>query len=181
MVGTQGAQQYIAHARIAHDHIQCVAPLRHGALAQHLTSGKGLSAHTFHIFTGLAQQQNLAVHAGVQHLAKAVFRPLAQHLGKLWAHVLARNIQPIGFAPAGSHCLAAKKGRIKMQTAHAQTLAFKQFSSQQAVQPARKQYNNLWRIAHARACTTASVAAQVWLAGIFCAYSLDFTLIENYD
>ena len=180
MVGAQGAQQNIAHARIAQNYVESIAPLRHGALPQYLASGKRLCAYAFHIFTGLAQQQNFAVHAGVQHLAKAVLRPLAQHFCKLRAYILTRDVEPIFFAPTGRQGLTAKKRRIKMEAAHGKPLTFKQFSRQQAVQPARKQYNNLWRIAHARACTTAIAAAQVWQTGICCSYLLDFALIDNY-
>lgn len=110
MQGAQGAQQNIAHARVAQNHIQRVAPLRHGALAQHLAGGKRLRAHAFHILAGLAQQQNLTVNAGVQHLAKAVLWPLAQHFRKLRAHILTRDIEPIRFTPAGRQGLAPKKG-----------------------------------------------------------------------
>jgi len=147
MQGAQRSQQHIPDRRVAQNHVERVPPLGHGPLAQHLARGQTLRAHGLHILAGLAQQQNLAVHTRVEHLAEAVRRPGPQQGRKGLAHVLDRNIQTVFLPPVRHGCGTAEKRRREVQATHGQTLTFQQLGGKQTVQPAGKQRDNL-RIFH---------------------------------
>ena len=151
--GAERAQQQAGHVRVARDHMQGVAALGHGALAQHLARGQQAPPHGLHVQAGVAQQQDLAVHAGVHDLAETVNRAAAQQGREILADVQAGDVQIMQPPPARQRGFIPEKGRDTVQAAHLQALVLQQLGGQDAVQAAGKKYDNVRRCSHARLCT----------------------------
>ena len=139
LFGAQGPHQQVAHVGLAGDDVQGVAPLAHGALAQHLAGNDALGAVFLQQASGRGEHENLAVHAGVKVLAKAVGWPLQEqaHIGL--AHVHGHEIQAIGVLPLGQELGFAKKGTDKMQPGDAPALGQHQPGGKDRVQPSGKE------------------------------------------
>ena len=137
------AQEHVLHAGITANDVQGVPALRHGALPKHLSRRDDAGPKAFHMAAGMAQQENLAVHAGVERLAEMMLGALPQQFTELLANVNGINLQPVDTPPPGYGGGLPEERRIKMQAAHTQPLILQQPCGQNTVQPAGKKHNGI--------------------------------------
>ena len=145
MQGAQGPQQDVLHPGITTDGIEHVPALRHGALPQDLARGQQARADALHVETGMAQEQDLAVHAGVHDLAEAVGRTGAQHGAEIVADVQGADVQAVQAAPALHGAGITEEGGMAVQAADPQALFLQDLGRQDAVQAAGKQHDHIHR------------------------------------
>ena len=145
MQGAQGTQQNVLHPGIAADGIEHVPALRHGTLPHDLARSQQARADALHVEAGTAQEQDLAVHAGVHDLAEAVGRAGAQHGAKIVAHVQGADVQPVEVAPALHGAWITEEGGMAVQAADPQALFLQDLGRQDAVQAAGKKHDHIHR------------------------------------
>ena len=145
MQGAQGTQQNVLHPGIAADGIEHVPALRHGTLPHDLARSQQARADALHVEAGMAQEQDLAVHAGVHDLAEAVGRAGAQHGAKIVAHVQGADVQPVEVAPALHGAGITEEGGMAVQAADPQALFLQDLGRQDAVQAAGKKHDHIHR------------------------------------
>ena len=145
MQGAQGAQQDVLHPGIAADGVEHVPALRHGTLPHDLARGQQARADALHVKAGMAQEQDLAVHAGVHDLAEAVGRTGTQHGAKIVAHVQGADVQPVEVAPALHGAGITEEGGMAVQAADPQALFLQDLGRQDAVQAAGKKHDHIHR------------------------------------
>ena len=93
----------------------------------------------------MAQEQDLAVHAGVHDLAEAVGRAGTQHGAKIVAHVQGADVQPVEVAPALHGTGITEEGGMAVQAADPQALFLQDLGRQDAVQAAGKKHDHIHR------------------------------------
>ena len=145
MQGAQGTQQDVLHPGIAADGVEHVPALRHGTLPHDLARGQQARADALHVKAGMAQEQDLAVHAGVHDLAEAVGRAGTQHGAKIVAHVQGADVQPVEVAPALHGAGITEEGGMAVQAADPQALFLQDLGRQDAVQAAGKKHDHIHR------------------------------------
>ena len=145
MQGAQRTQQDVLHPGIAADGVEHVPALRHGTLPHDLARGQQARADALHVKAGMAQEQDLAVHAGVHDLAEAVGRAGTQHGAKIVAHVQGADVQPVEVAPALHGAGITEEGGMAVQAADPQALFLQDLGRQDAVQAAGKKHDHIHR------------------------------------
>ena len=145
MQGAQRTQQNVLHPGIAADGVEHVPALRHGTLPHDLARGQQARADALHVKAGMAQEQDLAVHAGVHDLAEAVGRTDTQHGAKIVAHVQGADVQPVEVAPALHGAGITEEGGMAVQAADPQALFLQDLGRQDAVQAAGKKHDHIHR------------------------------------
>ncbi|KAF5038084.1 hypothetical protein DSECCO2_557940 [anaerobic digester metagenome] len=139
LLGAQGAQQQFLYPGIAPDDIQGVAPLRHGALPQHFSGDDERGAVAFHHFACAGNHDDLAVHAGVQHLAEPMGRAFAQQRGKVLAQVHGGNVEAVDGLPVLHLAGLAEKGRDEVQALDRKPLLLDDLHRQNRIKTAGQQ------------------------------------------
>ena len=134
MVRAERPQQDAVHTGFPADGIHDIAALGHRTLSHNLTSGKKFRPDLFHVGSGHSEQGNLAVHAGIHHLAKAVRRPAVHQIHDGLRRVSDDHVDTVEAFPALSGMERTEKGRHKMQTAHGKPLLHKHAGGEYAVE-----------------------------------------------
>ena len=134
MLRAQGAQEKALNSGFPADEVHDIASLGHGALAYDLAGCDKLGALFLHALFGKPEQGDLAVHARVHDLAKAVFGPFGHKLHHLCPSVHDFHVEVIEPFPALPGPCVVEEGGDKVQAEYVKALVHEDFCCEQTVQ-----------------------------------------------